>query len=428
MYADPLSALFVRWAVRALSEERAQRLAGPVGEYFLFTLAAQVTTLPVTIYHFQRISVISFLANPAILPVQPPVMILGGAAVLAGLVSLPLGKTAASLVWPFAVYTIRAVEFFAGFQGGVLALGRVSLFSVVLFYGLLLAGTFQWEQINARRAAVPPAALAAALAVVTVLVWRAALAAPDGRLHLTVLDVGEGDGVLIQSPTGRYLLVDGGGRTTTLSDALGRRLPPGQRTLDYLVIAAPFPEQIGGVKGILDRFPPAAVLWAGPRQASRAARSLDEALTDAGMSPVLAAPGQRLELGAGAHVEVLSVGKRGAVLLVAWDRFRALLPIGLDFDGLEDLSLGREVGPVTALLLADGGYAPLTPPAWLTHLQPEVVLLSVGAGAYRTLPSPETLDLVSEYTVLRTDKHGWIELTTDGERLWVAVEKRGSEP
>jgi beta-lactamase superfamily II metal-dependent hydrolase len=39
------------------------------------------------------------------------------------------------------------------------------------------------------------------------------------------------------------------------------------------------------------------------------------------------------------------------------------------------------------------------------------------------LPSPETLDAVQGYTLLRTDRNGWIEVTTDGERMWVEVEK-----
>src|SRR5687768_17750341 len=46
------------------------------------SLAAQLTTIPIMAYHFQRISLVSFLANPFILPVQPAVMILGGLAVL----------------------------------------------------------------------------------------------------------------------------------------------------------------------------------------------------------------------------------------------------------------------------------------------------------------------------------------------------------
>ncbi len=50
--------------------------------------------------------------------------------------------------------------------------------------------------------------------------------------------------------------------------------------------------------------------------------------------------------------------------------------------------------------------------------------MTILPGAYRPLPSPETLARLSGYTVLRTDQHGWIELTTDGEQLWVAVEKK----
>ena len=84
LYAEPLSQWFTWAASRFLPAAAAVRLAKPVGEYFLFTLAAQVLTLPVILYHFQRLSWISLLANPLILPAQPPVMIMGGISVLGG--------------------------------------------------------------------------------------------------------------------------------------------------------------------------------------------------------------------------------------------------------------------------------------------------------------------------------------------------------
>jgi competence protein ComEC len=140
LYAEPLSEAFVGWAARRLPLTTAQRLAGPVGEYVLFTLAAQITTLPVMVYHFQQISLTTFLANPVILPAQPPVMILGGLAVFVAQVSAPLGHLAAQVTWPFVAFTIRAVELFAAIPGGVLVLGRVSLLVVVLYYAALLAG------------------------------------------------------------------------------------------------------------------------------------------------------------------------------------------------------------------------------------------------------------------------------------------------
>lgn len=79
LYARPLQDWLTGLLARRLPQATVRRISGPVGEYFLFTLAAQVMTLPVIAYHFQRISLVSILANPIILPAQPPVMVLGGA-------------------------------------------------------------------------------------------------------------------------------------------------------------------------------------------------------------------------------------------------------------------------------------------------------------------------------------------------------------
>ena len=71
----------------------AKKLAPPINEFILFTLAAQITTLPLTVYYFQRFPLSSLIANPVILPVQPPLMILGGIATLAGMLWIPIGRS-----------------------------------------------------------------------------------------------------------------------------------------------------------------------------------------------------------------------------------------------------------------------------------------------------------------------------------------------
>ena len=91
----------------------------------------------------------------------------------------------------------------------------------------------------------------------------------------------------------------------------------------------------------------------------------------------------------------------------------------LDFELLEEMAEWGYPGPVSALLLPEGGYAPLNPPEWLSGLDPQLVIISVSAGDYREIPSPETLDALDGYPVLRTDRHGWIELVTDGQEMWV---------
>ena len=431
LYADPLAQAFLRLAGRCLPTTTAEKLAGPVGEYCLFTLAAQLTTLPVTIYHFQRFSLSSLATNIAVLPAQPPVMILGGLALMLGLVYYPLGQLAALLAWPFMLFTIRVVEWFAGLPGGVLATGRITLAVVGIYYIILLALTFgatrfkswferRWGNLKTM---LSPALALAALSILTVVVWQAVLIIPDGRLHITMLDVGSGDAVLIQSPAGHRVLVDGGPKASLLSDALGRRLPAFERKLDYLVVAGISAEQIGALPRNIERFPPQAVLWAGSPLGTPEARALQQTLNQAQITITPSETGQMLDLGDGAHLRLLAVSQRGAVLQLEYGDFRLLLPIGLNFDMLTTLQAEHARLPVTALLLAESGYATINPPEWIAKLRPQVILLSVAVDDRYGRPSPETLEAVKGYSLLRTDKNGWIELTADGKEMWVEVER-----
>jgi len=423
LYAEPLKEAFERIAARFVALERAQRWSPAVGEYLLFTLAAQVLVLPIIIYHFQRFSVSALLANPLILPVQPPLMMLGGLALLVGTIYYPLGQLLAWVAWPFVVYTIRVVELLARIPGGAVSLGQVSLLLVLIFYISLFSLTFFSDRYEKAKQWMRPGVLLTGLMLLAVLVWRTALAAPDGRLHMTLLDVGTGDGILIETPGGHSLLIDGGPSQRALSEALGRRLPLGRRELDWLIVAASGEEQIGGVAATLDRFVVHNVLWAGPRQGSYPARQLQSYLAQENITVKEAAAGQVLDLGDGANITILAVSQRGTVLMLSWENFRLLLPVGLDFELLPDLSGRPELVNLTGLLLAESGYAPVNPGEWIKALNPQLILLSVAAGDRQGLPSKDTLFAVEGYHLLRTDHNGWIQLITDGENLWVEVER-----
>jgi len=435
LYAEPFQAWAVRFITRYLDPGKAQKVAALLSEYVLLTLAAQLTTLPIMAWHFKRISLVSLIANPFILPVQPAVMILGGIAVLFSLIWLPLGQMAALAAWPFAAYTIRLVELFDRLPHGVLVLGDFSFWLVALFYVALLTWTLARSPLKAflsnRKLNLPPlpaVTVTSALAVLVVLTWRAALAAPDGRLHLTLLDVGSADAILIQTPGGRHILINGGPSATLLSDGLGRRLPPLGRRLDWLVVASTQENQISGLPRVIQRIPPENVLWAGNLEASYAARTLNAWLTEQDIPITRAKTGMELDLGQGAVLRVLNVNSRGAVLLLEWRTFRALLPIGMNFEALEELGYGKAIGRTSLLLLSDSGYAPISPPEWIASLNPQVILLDVAAGDKDGLPDQTLLESIEDYPLLRTDRYGWIEVTTDGEQMWVRVEEQAQGP
>ncbi len=457
LYAEPMTGSFRRQAVRYLRISTVDRIAGPVSEFVLLTLAAQLTTLPVVIYHFQRLSLSSFLVNPLVLPAQALVMILGGLATLTGMVAIPLGRLFGAPAWFLTAYTIRMVELFGKMTGGVLVLGRIALPVVVLLFVLLFGMTFQHRtqkmpgrQSEAAAGTRLPPVLSGTdlllrplrllsrlfssplplgvLLVLAALLWRLALAAPDGLLHITLLDTGGGEALLVRTPTGRHLLINGGPSTVQLSDALGRRLPFGTADLDFLVVAAAADRNLAGLPRVIERFPAAQVLWSGLPTASRSAGQLQHTLTELQIPVRQAQEGHVLALGQGARLRVLSAGKRGATLLLEWDRFRLLLPIGIDFETMESLEMGARIGPLSALLLADSGYGPLNPVEWIANLRPQLILLSVEAGNQEGLPDPATLQAAADYNLLRTDQHGWIQISTDGRDMWLQTARLSPQP
>jgi competence protein ComEC len=431
LYAEPFSRFANGLITRYFPSSTGEKAAQLFSEFVLLTLAAQVTTIPIMAYHFQRLSLVSFLANPFILPVQPAVMILGGLAVLLSLIWFPLGQIAAWVAWPFVVYTIRMVEMFNRMPHGTLVLGELSIWFVIFFYIVLFAVTFGGSRLReaagslrgqARTVGIGGGLLFLSLALL--LIWRAAVSIPDQLLHVTFLDVGSADAVLIKTPTGEHVLINGGPSVTTLADELGRRLPAFNRRLDWLVVAATEEEDVAALPRVIERYPPEAVLWSGNRQASFSSRVLNEYITLREILVTEAEPEQILDLGDGATLEVLSTGPRGAVLLIEWDKFRALLPVGMSFEALDELRDGAEIGPVSVLSLADSGYSPSNPPEWIANLNPELVLLNVSAGDENGMPDGEVLELLEDYQLLRTDRNGWVEVTTDGSQMWVNVERQ----
>lgn len=424
LYAERFSQAFTAWVARHLPADLFQRLASPISEYLLVTLAAQLTSLPIMLVLFQRFSLISLLANLMVLPAQPPLMILSALATLLGLIWLPLGRVASLLAYPFVAFTIGSVEFFGGIHEGMVLVGENVLGVALGWYGVLFGVTFGKKHMDGFLPALKPSLALSAMGVVAVLMWQAVFHASDGRLHLFLFDVGNGEAILVQTPNGRYALINGGGSLSKLSASLGRRLPWFHARLDVLVVANPQDEHIAALPRLVEHYLPGSVLWAGRTNASRNASALYNALQAARVPLGMAEAGSTLDLGQEARLQVLRSSRRGAVLLLEWGNFRALLPLGITFEDLETLNMGVEIGAVTALLLAESGYAPANPPQWIENLSPQVILLSVDPGDKEGRPSEETLEAIEGYNILRTDQNGWIHLTTDGQRLWIEVERR----
>lgn len=429
LYAEPFSN-FTANIISSFSKGDTSTFTKIINENIILTLAAQLTTIPIMAYHFQRISLISFIANPFILPVQPLVMIIGGLSVFVSLIIYPIGQIIAWFAWAFAAYTIQVVEFFDKIPNGIIFLNDTYSTLILLSYIPLLLLTFSWSMIKEKflssTSALRPVAWTIAFVfifVCMIVFWRSSATAGDGRFHITFLDVGTADAVLIQTPEGRNILINGGASASELSDELGRRLPFFSRQLDWLIIASTQENQLSALPRVIERYQPENVLLSGNIQASFSAQSLDKYFAEKQIPVTRAEIGQRLTIGENSFIEIQAEGPRGSVLLIQYQNFRALLPIGIDESTYEILEFGNVIGNVDVLLLADSGYAPSNPVDIFENMTPQLIVLSVGAGDPDGLPSQEVLDSLEGFSLLRTDRNGWIDISSDGFEMRVVVER-----
>lgn len=149
---------------------------------------------------------------------------------------------------------------------------------------------------------MPRLVLLAALALANLLVWSAAF--HERALSVSFLDVGQGDAIFIEGPTGVQILVDGGANAAVLRE-LGRRLSFFDRSIDAVVATHPDADHIGGLSDVLTRYDVGVFFESGVEHDTGAVAALEAALEKESAPRILARRGMRLLLGRGAYADVL---------------------------------------------------------------------------------------------------------------------------
>ncbi len=275
--------------------------------------------------------------------------------------------------------------------------------------------------------------LVAGLVIVALLVWVAAFSLPDGRLHVTFLDVGQGDAIFIQAPQGQKILVDGGPSPTILLAALGRRMPFWDRTIDLVVLTHPHDDHVSGLIPVLERYQVKAFLDGGQEHPTPTYTHCLELVKEKGIPYRLPRAGMQIRLGKTLQIEVLhpqnellsdtrsDVNNNSIVLRLVYGRISFLLPGDVEEAAEAVLLSHPENLASTVLKVPHHGSATSLNPRFLEAVRPQLAVIQVGADNKFGQPDPTTLARLEEQgvKVLRTDQNGTVEVVSDGERYWL---------
>jgi competence protein ComEC len=448
LFTAPIEGLFERGLTRIVTQSQAQELLRYLNDVLIVTLAAQILVIPVIIYHFGSLSLVSPFANLLILPVQPPIVTFGGLSTAVGLVPFlePLARALGWVPWLCLAYCNTIVRWMASWPLSAIELGKSAATWSLLLAILLLATLRSVPRLGEYTRAVGswarhrpvPKLVTTLLLIAGLLAWLAVLQLPDGKLHVTFLNVGQGDAIFIITPTGRQILIDGGPSPTRLTSALGRAMPFWDRAIDVIVLTHSDADHITGLEEVLERFRVDMWLDSGYTTDNEIYAQCQSTMKGKGTIRRSVMAGDRLELEPGILLEVLNPPNRpesnpeasandsSVVARLTWLRTSFLLTGDLETAGEQWLI--RSGSPIAAnvLKVSHHGSAGSTTSEFLATVDPSYAVISVGAENRFGHPAQPVLDRLEQQgniTVLRTDVQGTIDFATDGRRIWIHTEK-----
>ncbi len=443
LFAAPLRA-----GIAARMGERGWRRA--LAEGAAMTIAATLATAPLIAFHFEAISTMTLCANLLALPAVAPAMWLGMLAAAAGqLPGLPIGalNSVNSLLLAYiaqvAAWCGRPSWAYLHVQlglGGLIA--SYASISAAALLALRLGRSRRLERVRRQKPVDRPQTRLyrpfsvrrrrvgwALLACVGVLGLAWGIVAPRGGaapgplagLRVSILDVGQGDAILLQPPGAPAVLVDGG----PPEDGLVAKLrAAGVAQLGAAIVTHDQSDHAGGIRDLFGAMPIGHLLYGVLR-----ARTLAEAAA-AGV------PGRRLargsELRSGKlRLDVLwppaelLAGPHGGedpnqlalVMLARWRRFSILLTADAEAE-----TTPIDPGPVDVLKVAHHGSDDAGLGDLLDRIRPRLAVISVGAGNPFGHPTPATLATLASHGVptLRTDRDGAVVLDVVGGSVRVS--------
>jgi competence protein ComEC len=443
LFGDQFTTWLEELLRRGFAQTTARQITQWLAEPLVISIAAQITTTPLIVLHFGRLSAASLLANLMIVPAQPYIMIFGWLSALAGMVWTPLGEPLAWVVWLPLTYTLEIVRSLGSFEWASTDM-EWSSGQAWAVYAILLAAALLVNQHPEDRATmlhllqrrITATLIIASGVVLSILVWITALSLPDGKLHVWFLDIGHGHAVLIQSPNGAQILVDGGPNPTQLRKAVGDELPFWDRDLDLLIVTQPKSSAIKGLPALLERYDVDLALTNGQAADSDSYHALLRAWNTHDIAVQTVTAGYQIETSDGVTLEILhpqfppedetDLAAAGMVIRVSYGDASFLLTPDIDEDTEQVvLEAGWYTGS-TVLELPAHGSEKANSPNFLRAVRPQAVVVSVGAGNRAGLPEDVVVDrlaTISDGPLYRTDQVGTVEVVTDGHKLWIYTDR-----
>ncbi len=423
-------------------------------------LAAVLATWPAIATYFKTFSIAGIPATFFAMPAMPAIIMTSILTAFAGWAWHPAGVFFGWIAWLFLSFFLLVIRVFSAIpymyiQGLELQPWQIALYYAALALVLLALKyrksltekakslvfnlTKNIGTSNYRLDKIKYGWLLAALLLANIPVWIAVSCLPDGKLHVYVLDVGQGESILIRTPSGQNILVDTGPDPQVARVQLGKYLPFWERQIDLLILTQPQADHNSGAIDLIRNYRIKNITMPPLPSYSEFTRKLNDEMSQKGLvsQPVVA--GKVINLEQGIRIEVLNppaellagtvddINNNTSVLKLEWDGVSFLFTSDIEEEAERYLLEKRANLRSDVLKVAHHGSRGSTCDSFLATVHPSAAVISAGEDnrfghPHREIVNKLAVNIDSNH-VYNTMVNGTVEFITDGARLWCKTER-----
>jgi len=274
-----------------------------------------------------------------------------------------------------------------------------------------------------------PLAVIVVLFLFSIWIYSALVQKEERTLAVSFLNVGQGDSILVQTPSGKQMLIDGGSNRAVLRE-LSKIMPWYDRSLDIVVATHPDLDHIGGLIDVFERYRIDHFLESSVRDDGVDSRALENAVSRSEETQRYTVQrGDRIDFGDGVYFDILfpdrplpSVETNTASIVgrVVWGN-TAFLLTGDSPNAIEEYLVKLDQGHLRAQVLKVGHHGSKTSssPLFVGFVNPEYAVYSRGCDNRYGHPHGDVIALYKKFGIqtLDTCTDGTITFTSNGERI-----------
>jgi competence protein ComEC len=248
-------------------------------------------------------------------------------------------------------------------------------------------------------------------------------------LRVAFLDIGQGDAVFIESPTGAQMLYDAGPPTGAVLRALSKEMPFYDRSIDVAVFSHPDMDHVGGFADVFDYYHVDAMLEPGASSTNGVYDEVEKRIALKNIPRILARRGMVIDLGGGVNADILypdrdmtnmETNAASIVMRIRYGSTSVVLSGDLPQEQ-EDYVVSLEGSALSSSILKLGHHGSRTSSSevWLRTIHPQVATISAGKNNRYGHPHQEVLDLLKKLNIpyLVTFQEGTIDFESDGQKI-----------